>query len=118
MSEDKPKSARERAEARFSKAQRTTDESKSISEVELAATRGKTARLKALRLEKEAGEDQPEVAATRGYLSASELVLTFGLGKKSRVDKVTIHWPGRQGPPQVLKDVEVDKEHVVVQPGQ
>jgi enediyne biosynthesis protein E4 len=51
-----------------------------------------------------------EVCAARGYLSQSELVLTFGLGKTTKVDRVIIHWPGRDaGPPTVLTDVEVDR---------
>jgi hypothetical protein len=58
-----------------------------------------------------------EVASARGYLSASELVLTFGLGKNTQVDRVTIHWPGRNGGTQVLtgKDLVVDKENVIKQ---
>jgi hypothetical protein len=51
-----------------------------------------------------------EVCAARGYLSQSELVLTFGLGKATKVDRLTIHWPGRDaGPPQVLTGIEVDR---------
>jgi hypothetical protein len=57
-----------------------------------------------------------EVAGSRGYLSQSELVLTFGLGACRTIDRVTIHWPGRQaGPPQVLTGLEVDREHRIVQ---
>jgi enediyne biosynthesis protein E4 len=64
------------------------------------------------------GEEQRrEVASARGYLSQSELVVTFGLGKHEKIDRVTIHWPGRDaGPPTVLTDLEVDREHHVVQP--
>ena len=51
-----------------------------------------------------------EVCAARGYLSQSELVLTFGLGRQTKVDRITIQWPGRDaGPPQVLTDVAVDQ---------
>jgi hypothetical protein len=57
-----------------------------------------------------------EVTGSRGYLSQSELVLTFGLGDDTTVDKITIYWPGRHaGPPQVLTGLEVDREHQVVQ---
>jgi hypothetical protein len=57
-----------------------------------------------------------EVAAGRGYLSQSELVLTFGLGASDRIDKVTIHWPGRNaGPPQVLTGLAIDREHRIEQ---
>jgi hypothetical protein len=63
------------------------------------------------------GETQiREVAATRGYLSASELSLTFGLGKTEAIDKITIHWPGRNaGPPQVISGLAIDTLHVIRQ---
>jgi hypothetical protein len=57
-----------------------------------------------------------EISAARGYLSASELAVTFGLGPQTRVDKVTIRWPGaKPGPPQVLTDLAVDREHLIRQ---
>lgn len=60
-----------------------------------------------------------EIASSRGYLSASELVATFGLGRATKIDKVTIHWPGvKAGAPQVLTGLAIDKEHVVKQPEQ
>lgn len=54
-----------------------------------------------------------EVVATRGYLSGSELPVTFGLGAATKVDRVEIHWPGRNVPVQVLTDVAVDRTHTV-----
>jgi enediyne biosynthesis protein E4 len=57
-----------------------------------------------------------EVASARGYLSQSELVLTFGLGESTRVDRVTVRWPGKHaGPPQVVTGLAVDREHRIVQ---
>jgi hypothetical protein len=57
-----------------------------------------------------------EVCGTHGYLSQSERVQTFELGGVTRIDRVTIHWPGaRAGPPTVLTDLEVDTEHHVAQ---
>jgi hypothetical protein len=51
-----------------------------------------------------------EVIAARGYLSQSELPLTFGLGKADKIDKITIQWPGRDpGPATVLENVTVDQ---------
>jgi hypothetical protein len=51
-----------------------------------------------------------EVIAARGYLSQSELPLTFGLGKTAKVDRVTIRWPGRDpGPPTIRENVTVDQ---------
>jgi hypothetical protein len=62
------------------------------------------------------GEQRREVAAARGYLSASELVLTFGLGKTDKVERITIHWPGKNpGPPTVLEKLAIDKEITVKQ---
>lgn len=58
-----------------------------------------------------------QVAAARGYLSQSELVVTFGLGKTKKIDKVTIHWPGKNGGEEVIAGdkIEVDKEQRIVQ---
>ena len=51
-----------------------------------------------------------EVVGARGYLSQSELPITVGLGKATKVDRITIHWPGCDaGPPQVLTGVAVDR---------
>ncbi len=54
--------------------------------------------------------------ASKGYLSASELTLTFGLGEATRVDRVEIHWPGRDCPVQVLTGLAVDRVHAIRQP--
>jgi len=35
-----------------------------------------------------------QVMPTRGYLSQSEPVLTFGLGESERIDEVVVTWPG------------------------
>jgi hypothetical protein len=58
-----------------------------------------------------------EVAAARGYLSQSELVLTFGLGKETKVDKVTIRWPGRQAGLQAVPgdQIRIDREQTIGQ---
>jgi hypothetical protein len=51
---------------------------------------------------------------TRGYLSQSERLLTFGLGNFRRVDEVRIRWP--DGSTQQLHDVAVDVLTTIVQP--
>lgn len=67
-----------------------------------------------------------EIVGARGYMSQSELAITVGLGKATKVDSVTIHWPGKdfarpaedQEPaekPQVVKDLPADKVHVIEQ---
>jgi hypothetical protein len=56
-----------------------------------------------------------EVTSARGYLSQSELPVTFGLGKATKIDRVTIEWPGRNGGKQVLTDLAINKLHRVKQ---
>src|SRR5262249_49929240 len=42
-----------------------------------------------------------QVAGARGYLSQSELPVTVGVGPTTKVDKITVRWPGKDaGPPQ------------------
>ena len=55
-----------------------------------------------------------EVMPTRGYLSQSELTLTFGLGQADKVDSVEILWPG--GARQTVTDVPVDRLTTVTEP--
>jgi hypothetical protein len=56
-----------------------------------------------------------EVSSARGYLSQSELPVTFGLGDATMVDRVTIRWPGRDVGETVLTDVKPDETRTVVQ---
>jgi hypothetical protein len=58
-----------------------------------------------------------QVQSARGYLSQSELPLTFGLGKANRVDRITIHWPGKNAGKEVLKDLGVDRVYFLRQGG-
>jgi hypothetical protein len=55
-----------------------------------------------------------QVMPTKGYLSQSELSLTFGLGKATRVDGVEVNWPS--GPAQKTAQLKVDSINVVQQP--
>jgi hypothetical protein len=71
-------------------------------------------------LETKDGEQRREIAAARGYLSASELTATFGLGKLDQVERVTIYWPGKDGGKTVLEKAQldklgIDKEHSIKQ---
>jgi enediyne biosynthesis protein E4 len=56
-----------------------------------------------------------ELVGTRGYLSSSELVLTFGLGRAKTIDRVEIVWPGSDTTPQVITDLAINKMHRIVQ---
>lgn len=53
------------------------------------------------------------VSPTRGYLSQSELPVTFGLGNHEKVEKITIYW--HDGTKQDIVDLKVDKIHVIDQ---
>jgi hypothetical protein len=66
-------------------------------------------------LEADGHVQRREVAAARGYLSQSELVLTFGLGKTTKIDRVTIRWPDRDHSEQVIEGEKVvlDREQVI-----
>jgi len=55
-----------------------------------------------------------QVMPAKSYLSQSELPITFGLGPASRVDEVTIAWPG--GGVQKLTGLKVDTFHTIQQP--
>jgi hypothetical protein len=58
------------------------------------------------------------VASGRGYLSQSELPVTFGLGKVNKVDRIIIQWPGKNAGIQVLddpKDLRINEVHYVKQ---
>jgi hypothetical protein len=58
-----------------------------------------------------------EVVGGRGYLSQSELPLTFGLGKAAKVDRVIIQWPGKHGNQEVLTNLAINKTHHIRQGG-
>ena len=56
-----------------------------------------------------------EVAGSKGYLSQSEFPVTIGLGKLTKIDKVTIRWPGAKVETEVWNNLEPDKTHVLKQ---
>ena len=53
------------------------------------------------------------VMPTRGYLSQSELPVTFGLGENDRVEEASITWPG--GEVQKVDGLRVDAVNPVRQ---
>ncbi|HTU22237.1 MAG TPA: CRTAC1 family protein [Gemmataceae bacterium] len=66
-------------------------------------------------LEANGVEQRREIAAARGYLSQSEMVVTFGLGDTTTIDRITIYWPGKDGGKTVLKNLAIDQQHTVAQ---
>jgi hypothetical protein len=62
-------------------------------------------------------EQQQQVTSARGYLSQSELTLTFGLGTAAKIDRVIIQWPGKNVGRQELTNLAINKTHVIKQNG-
>ena len=54
-----------------------------------------------------------QVMPTRSYLSQSELPVTIGLGKRTRIDRVSVRWPG--GEVQEVPDYQINGVTVVEQ---
>jgi hypothetical protein len=54
------------------------------------------------------------VSPTHGYLSQSELTVTFGLGKAAEIEKLEIRWPG--GTTQEIAGPEPDQVLILEQP--
>jgi hypothetical protein len=52
-----------------------------------------------------------QITAGRGYLSQSELPLTVGLAADTKVDSVTVYWPGRNLQPETWTNLEAGKMH-------
>lgn len=48
-----------------------------------------------------------QIKSTQSYVSQSESILTFGLGKADRVDEITVRWPG--GGIQTISDGPVNQ---------
>ena len=55
-----------------------------------------------------------EVNPTRSYLAQSESVVTFGLGKSTKVDSLEISWPG--GQKQVFRPDKLDTTLTIEEP--
>jgi hypothetical protein len=57
-----------------------------------------------------------QVTGGRGYLSQSELPVHVGVGDATKIDRVTVRWPGKDaGPPQVWKDLDADRAYELKQ---
>ena len=56
------------------------------------------------------------LSGATGYLSQSELTLTFGLGTVTQVEKVSVRWPGKDAPPiQEWRHLQINRLHHLVQ---
>jgi hypothetical protein len=56
-----------------------------------------------------------QVTGGRGYLSQSELPITVGLDKATKVDKVTVRWPGKDNRSESWTDLAADKTYELKQ---
>ncbi len=55
------------------------------------------------------------ITGARGYLSQSELTLTFGLGSATAYDKIVVRWPGKNAKPETYTGLAIDTKHVLKQ---
>jgi hypothetical protein len=62
-------------------------------------------------IESGAAHRKRHIAGARGYLSQSEQVVTIGLGRATKADKVTVRWPGKEGGTRTWTDLEAGKVH-------
>jgi hypothetical protein len=56
---------------------------------------------------------QAELNSGGSYLSQNEAVLTFGLDKHAKAERVEVRWPTRQGQVTKLQDLEAGFTYVV-----
>jgi hypothetical protein len=57
-----------------------------------------------------------DVAGARGYLSQSELPVTVGLGPVTKIDRITVRWPGKDaGAPQVWTNLKAGSAYTLRQ---
>jgi enediyne biosynthesis protein E4 len=56
-----------------------------------------------------------QVTSGRGYLSQSELVLTVGVGKATKIDRVVVQWPGKSAGREAWGGLAIEKLHVLKQ---
>ena len=55
------------------------------------------------------------VVSGRGYLSQSELPLTFGLGTGETFDRIVVKWPGKEMHEEEFTGLAIDKLHEIKQ---
>jgi hypothetical protein len=55
------------------------------------------------------------IAGARGYLSQCELPLTVGLGKATKIDRVVIQWPGKNGRTEEWTGLAINQTHQIKQ---
>ena len=54
-----------------------------------------------------------QLVAGDGYMTGNERVLTFGLGEKTKIDRITVQWI--DGAKQTFSDIKIDQESLLIQ---
>ena len=68
-----------------------------------------------VRLETDRGTQVRQLSLARGYMSASDLVLHFGLGQETVVRRLTVIWPS--GHEQAFERLEANARYTITEPG-
>ncbi|RIK74872.1 MAG: RNA-binding protein [Planctomycetota bacterium] len=83
--------------------------------LKFAGARGNTQGLGTkVRLRSKSDEQIGELALARGYMSANEAVLHFGLGEDDRIERLEVAWPS--GHKQTFDDLAVDRLYTIAEP--
>ncbi|MCH8006978.1 MAG: VCBS repeat-containing protein [Planctomycetes bacterium] len=67
-----------------------------------------------VRLETVSGRQVRYLSPTRGYMSANEPIIHFGLGQDDRITSLLVRWPS--GHTQVFENLPADRFYVVTEP--
>ena len=67
-----------------------------------------------VRIESALGQQVRQLVLARGYLSSSEPILHFGLGKDTRIERLTVSWPS--GQTQAFTNLGVDRRFTITEP--
>ncbi len=67
-----------------------------------------------VQIETETGLQTRQLTLARGYMSASEPILHFGLGDATQVRRLTVRWPS--GHVQTFEDLAADRRYTITEP--
>ena len=69
-----------------------------------------------VKVESALGVQLHPLTLSRGYMSSSEPMVHFGLGKDTSIRKLTVNWPS--GHVQVFENLAVDRRYTITEPSQ
>ena len=67
-----------------------------------------------IRLEADDDVQVRYLTLSRGFMSANEPLVHFGLGQHEKIDRLTVRWPS--GHEQILEHLDVDRLHTITEP--